>query len=111
MTEYRKLIERTEQLQNDIALIKLDQPVRNLPFVPIATQVTNLVGQAATVYGFGISEIFDPNVDEPHTSPIMLRGETTIVDKNTCAQEWGLEIRDQQYVCTIGTQDSCNVSP
>jgi hypothetical protein len=42
-----KLIERTEQPLGDIALIKLDKPVRNLPFVPIATQVGNLDGQAA----------------------------------------------------------------
>ena len=34
----------------------LDQPVRNLPFVPIATQVSNLVDEAVTVCEFGISQ-------------------------------------------------------
>ncbi len=111
MPEYRKLIERTEQSQNDIALIRLDKPVRNLPFVPIATQVGNLDGQAATVYGFGISETFDLNVGAPPSSNIMLRGETTILDKNTCAQTYGSAIVNPQYVCTTGIQNSCNVSP
>ena len=109
--EYRKLIESSEQPQSDIALIRLDKPVRNLPFVPIATRVGNLVGQAATVYGFGIFETFDPNIDDPRSSAILLRGETTILDKNTCAQIHGSEMVDPQYVCAIGTQNSCNVSP
>ena len=108
---YRKLIEESEQSENDIALVRLDQPVRNLPFVPIATRVGNLVGQAATVYGFGIFETFNPNVGAPPSSAIMLRGETTILDKNTCAQIHGSEMVDPQYVCAIGTQNSCNVSP
>ena len=111
MSEYRKLIEESEQSQNDIALIRLDKPVRNLPFVPIATRVSKLVGQAATVYGFGIFETFNPNVDAPPSSAIMLRGETNILDKNTCAQIFGLDIVNPQYVCAIGTQNSCNVSP
>jgi Trypsin len=111
MPEYRKLIEESEQSDNDIALIMLDEPVRNLPLVPIATQVANLVGQAATIYGFGISQTYDASQGQPPPSPFMRKGELTILDKDTCAKKWKPEITDNKYVCAIGNQPACRVSP
>ena len=69
----------------------LDQPVRNLPFVPIATQVSNLVDEAVTVCEFGISQVFNPNpnLPRPPSSNIMLQGKGTILGKDTCAKKWG----------------------
>ena len=92
----------------------LDQPVRNLPFVPIATQVSNLVDEAVTVCEFGISQVFNPNpnLPRPPSSNIMLQGKGTILGKDTCAKKWGQQVVDKQYVCTIqDIQVSCNVSP
>jgi Trypsin len=115
MPEYRKIIERTEQPIGDIALIKLDQPVRNLPFVPIATQVGNFVGQEATIYGFGIPKTFDPNGDAPSPSPNMLQGKITIVDVKNCSETYTHMPKDEQsnkqYVCAFGKQPACRVSP
>ena len=108
---YRKLIEESEQSENDIALVRLDQPVRNLPFVPIATQVGNLVGKAAPIYGFGISQAYDPSLGQPSPSPFMRQGELIILDKDTCAKTWKPQIVNEQYVCAIGTQIACRVSP
>ena len=97
-----------------MGILFLDYAVPGLRSMALAANTSETFQERpATVYGFGITQTYDPASGSglPHTSNILLSGSLRVLSNQQCAQLWSQEgLSAEHYICVDGDQDACNVS-
>jgi hypothetical protein len=95
------------QMQNNVALVKLDAPVLSIPLIRLASVANLFTNQPATIYGFGVNRI--PLTVSSTDSNTLLQGSLTVLSPEGCTARFGPKF-GPQHLCAVGPQPPCLVS-